>query len=259
MQETENPSVDVLVGDLNDAAAPFQDLSDPNESDLHKANAVIGGTLGAIQAPVTLLNDGFALLTHDIAKLFPALPAATLGMMHLGTPHTHTHPPSSIPPAPPIPLPSLGPVLLAGCASVLINGIPAARAGDLGLAISCGTFSPPFEVSTGSSNVFIGGARAARIGDITKHCQPPDVAGTATGPIAKTIAVGGKALAVAGTALGVAGVVAGGLGAVTTADDARRAEDRLADDKADAAAKQLSQEGCGGRRGVTNRGQPGRG
>jgi uncharacterized Zn-binding protein involved in type VI secretion len=60
--------------------------------------------------------------------------------------------------------------MVGGCVSVLIGGLPAARAGDLGLAMTCVSFSPPFEIYTGSSKVFIGGSRAARMGDITKHC-----------------------------------------------------------------------------------------
>jgi hypothetical protein len=56
--------------------------------------------------------------------------------------------------------------------NVLIGGIPAARCGDIGMAVTCGSLAPPFEIATGSSNVFIGGRRAARMGDLTKHCQP---------------------------------------------------------------------------------------
>ncbi len=138
------------------------------ETPLATATRLVGGALALISTPVDLANTGFAMLTAPIAALFPAMPAATLFMPHLGTPHVHTHPPAM-----PVPLPSFGVVLLGGCYSVLICGIPAARAGDLGIAITCGSLAPPFEVFTGSSKVFIGGARAARMLDITKHCQPP--------------------------------------------------------------------------------------
>ncbi|WP_437577381.1 RHS repeat-associated core domain-containing protein [Sorangium sp. So ce887] len=204
---TGNAPLDVLVGDINNAAAPFQSLSDPEASDLDKANAVIGGTLSAVMTPITLMNDGFALATRDIAKLFPPLPAATLGMLHLGIPHMHTHPPAM-----PIPLPSFGPVALAGCASVLINGMPAARAGDLGISLLCGTLAPPFEVFTGSSKVFFGGARAARTLDLTMHCMPGAGAAKATSSLSKVVSVGG----------GVIGVGAQVLDAVTQAEQAKK-------------------------------------
>jgi RHS repeat-associated protein len=200
---TGNASANVLVGDLDQVASPFQDLGANEGSPLDKANDVIGGILGAIQAPVTLLNDGFALATAGIAKLFPPMPAATLGMLHLGFPHIHDHPPAF-----PEPLPSLGPVALAGCASVLINGVPAARAGDLGIGLVCGSLAPPFEVFTGSSKVFIGGARAARMLDITKHCQPGEEAEKAAGLFSKVMAVGGHALGVIGIGSEVLGAVA---------------------------------------------------
>jgi RHS repeat-associated protein len=205
---TGNASLDVLVGDLNDVFAPFQNLSDPDATGLDKASDIVNGILGAVMAPVTLLNDGFALATAGIAKLFPPLPAATLGMFHLGIPHLHTHPPAM-----PVPLPSFGPVALAGCVSVLINGIPAARAGDLGISVTCGSLAPPFEVFTGSSKVFIGGARAARMLDITKHCQPGAAAGKAMSTLEKVVSRGG-------IALGVAGIGAEALTAVDKAVDA---------------------------------------
>ncbi|MGK4009198.1 PAAR domain-containing protein [Sorangium sp. So ce1036] len=224
---TGSASLDVLVGDINDAAAPFQSLSDPEASALDKANAAIGGTLSAITTPLTLLNDGFALATRDVAKLFPAMPAATLGMLHLGIPHLHLHPPAM-----PIPLPSLGPVVLAGCASVLINGIPAARAGDLGISVLCGTFAPPFEVFTGSSKVFIGGARAARMLDVTLHCMPGAGVAKAMGSLAKVVSIGG----------GVVGVGAGALDAAAKAEDGDARSAAIAGVQAglDAAALALS-------------------
>lgn len=209
---TGNTSVDVMADVINRAASPFQNIPPPEEGHLKRANVIVNGILGVIQAPVDLLNAGFALATKDIAKLFPPMPAATLGMLHIGWPHGHMHPPSFIPPAPPIPLPSFGPVLLAGCISVLINGVPAARAGDIGFSVLCGSFTPPFEVFTGSSKVFIGGGRAARMLDITKHCQPGAAAGKAASMLQK-IATG------AGTALGVAALGAQGLDVAVKASD----------------------------------------
>ncbi|WP_216669251.1 PAAR domain-containing protein, partial [Corallococcus exiguus] len=122
-------------------------------------------------------------------------------------------------PAPPIPLPSIGAVMLSGCVSVLINGLPAARAGDVGLAVTCGSFMPPLEIFTGSSKVFIGGSRAARMGDITKHCTP------SAGGMSKLAKV-----------MAAAGLAAGALGAVTSAmDSANSSAEAAAADSAGAA------------------------
>ncbi|MGK3988993.1 RHS repeat-associated core domain-containing protein [Sorangium sp. So ce136] len=219
----------MLAGDINDAHAAFQPLSDPEATSLDKANAAVGGTLNAMMLPITLLNDGFALATRDIGKLIE-LPAATLGMLHLGIPHVHLHPPAM-----PIPLPSFGPVALAGCASVLINGIPAARAGDMGISLLCGTFAPPFEVFTGSSKVFFGGARAARMLDITMHCMPGAGAARAMATLMKVASVG----------MGVVGVGAEALDAVTKAERAKRLRAKKVEPKAIApseAAKMTPEE-----------------
>ncbi|MBN8610287.1 MAG: PAAR domain-containing protein [Deltaproteobacteria bacterium] len=159
--------------------------------------AGLGGVMGVIGAPQQIIDTAFAALTAPIAAMFPSMPAVTLLGMHVAPPHTHTHPPSFIPPAPPVPLPSLGMLVGAGSVTVLLSGLPAARAGDIGLAVTCGSLAPPFEVYTGSSNVFIGGSRAARILDMTKHCNP-----TSMGAVA--------------AAMGAAGVAAGAAGAVAT-------------------------------------------
>ena len=57
-----------------------------------------------------------------------------------------------------------GPVLPAGCATVLIGGMPAARVGDM---LTC--TGPPDVIIAGSVTVFIGGMPAARLGDSTAH------------------------------------------------------------------------------------------
>jgi uncharacterized Zn-binding protein involved in type VI secretion len=57
-----------------------------------------------------------------------------------------------------------GPVLPPGALTVLINGIAAARLGDIA---SCA--GPPDSIVSGSATVMIGGIAAARLGDSTLH------------------------------------------------------------------------------------------
>ena len=57
-----------------------------------------------------------------------------------------------------------GPVLPAGCPTVLIAGMPAARVGDM---LTCS--GPPDTIIKGSATVMIGGMPAARMGDSTAH------------------------------------------------------------------------------------------
>ena len=57
-----------------------------------------------------------------------------------------------------------GPVLPAGCPTVIIAGLPAARVGDM-----CLCTGPPDSIVKGSATVLIGGAPAARMGDSTAH------------------------------------------------------------------------------------------
>jgi len=92
--------------------------------------------------------------------------------MYFAPPHEHPHPPSLIPPAPPVPLPSIGNVLIGTSIKVLICGIPTARAGDIGMAVTCCGVVPAFEIKFGSSKVFSGGARAARMTDFCLECAP---------------------------------------------------------------------------------------
>ena len=57
-----------------------------------------------------------------------------------------------------------GPVMPPGAARVLIGGAPAARVGDM-----CTCVGPPDAIVAGSSKVMIGGMPAARMGDQTAH------------------------------------------------------------------------------------------
>jgi uncharacterized Zn-binding protein involved in type VI secretion len=57
-----------------------------------------------------------------------------------------------------------GPILPAGCPTVLIGGLPAARVGDMATCVG-----PPDTITMGSATVMIGGMPAARLGDLTAH------------------------------------------------------------------------------------------
>ncbi len=159
---------------------------------------VAGAALALVNAPLEMMNNGFAMATNSIAAMFPTLPAATIGSLYVAPPHGHMHPPSFTPPATPapLPLPSLGPIMLGTCIKVLIGGMPAARAGDIGMAITCVGICPAFEVFMGSSKVFIGGMRAARMTDMAKACTP-SIAGAARG-LAAGMAAAGQITALAG-------------------------------------------------------------
>jgi uncharacterized Zn-binding protein involved in type VI secretion len=57
-----------------------------------------------------------------------------------------------------------GPIIGPGCVTVIIEGKPAATAGD-----ACGCAGPPDKITGGSTGVFIGGKPAARAGDGCEH------------------------------------------------------------------------------------------
>jgi uncharacterized Zn-binding protein involved in type VI secretion len=203
---------------------------------LKTLSAGIGQVAGLPSKPVELLNEGFATVTAPLAAVLPSFPAATLGSLALGLPHAHpAHPPSGPPPVPPTPIPPLGTILFGCCVSVLIGGLPAARCGDLGLSATCCGIPPVFEVFTGSSKVFIGGSRAARMLDMTFHCKPTPPAGAAQrGMIAAmqkaasvATSMAGKAAKAAG-ALGIAGDAANAVAAAAAGDSAAAAAQGLA-------------------------------
>lgn len=134
------------------------------------ALATIGATFAFLTSIEQMLSTAFSIIP------FPAFPALRITDLDVGLPHAHSHPPNLTPPNPvPVPLPSTGPVIpipiLSGASRTLINGMPAARCGDMGLGVWCGGYFPMYEVFLGSSSVWIEGARAARLAfDITKHC-----------------------------------------------------------------------------------------
>jgi uncharacterized Zn-binding protein involved in type VI secretion len=170
-------------------------------------------------------DEKMSQLVSGLAAAIGEFPAATLTGLALGIPHAHIkHPPSGPPPIPPIPLPPMGPIMLGTNLTVLINGKPTARCGDYGFNPTCCGVVPPlsalFEIVTGSSNVYIGGSRAARAGiDITLHCfkMPAPKMSIKLGKLAGIASKVGKAAAVAGKVASVAGRVAGAAGIVAQA------------------------------------------
>lgn len=62
------------------------------------------------------------------------------------------------------PQPHIGGPIVAGCPTVLIGGLPAARATDI-----CVCAGPPDMIARGSATVLIGGLPAARQLDPTVH------------------------------------------------------------------------------------------
>lgn len=168
---------DTLSQAASGASVVAADIAGQTSSLLHlDGSKPPQGALQHIGLGFQILTSIEQLLTMWMAAIpFPAFPALRVTDSDVGLPHAHAHPPNLIPPAPPVPLPSMGPViplpLLSGASRTLINGMPAARCGDLGLGIWCGGYFPMYEVFLGSSSVWIEGSRAARLlVDITKHC-----------------------------------------------------------------------------------------
>jgi len=61
-------------------------------------------------------------------------------------------------------VPHVGGPIAMGCPNVLIGGAPAARMGDMASCVG-----PPDVIAMGSLGVLIGGASSARVGDLTSH------------------------------------------------------------------------------------------
>ena len=162
---------------LTDAWDGLTKPLDPNRSTAQHAADVLRRTQSLVAAawdtfnlPGDMINAAVAQLMQPLANMVSPMPAITLGKMWMSIPHVHNHPPTFTPPAPPVPLPAVGSVLLGTSVRVLINSMPAARVKDIGIAPTCTGFTPFFQIKMGSSNVFIGGTRAARIIDLAFVC-----------------------------------------------------------------------------------------
>jgi len=200
------------------APAPGEDPPPkPPVNPLRTATNAAGAVMGIMSMPIELINTGVAMVASLVP--YPSLPAATMGSMYIAPPHAHSHPPSLVPPAPPVPLPSIGAVMLGCSVKCLINYMPAARAGDIGLALTCCGFLPMFEVKTGSSKVFIGGMRAARMLDIAGACIKAQ-----SGSFRAAL----KGMMSVGTALGVAGIAADAVDAAQEQDAEMAKADAIA-------------------------------
>jgi RHS repeat-associated protein len=204
------------------------------------------GALATVGATFALLTGIEQMLSTLVSVIpFPALPAIRVLDMDVGLPHAHSHPPNLIPPAPPVPFPSTGPIvpipILSGASRTLINGMPAARCGDMGLGIWCGGYFPLYEVFLGSSSVWIEGSRAGRLAvDITKHCifTAPKPTDPPLGPMIGVTVMGSGNVMIGGVpmpsllSLAIAGLMKGlmkGLGKVGRAVEraTRAARQRL--------------------------------
>ena len=200
------------------AASPPAEPARPQNA-LHTASNAINTVIGAPMMALDSLNEGFANATSSISAAFPEFPAATMGSIAFGAPHAHiSHPPSIIPPSPTVfPFPPVGPITLGCCIQVMINGKPAARAGDIGMSPTCMGIIGMYEVKTGSSKVFIGGGRAARQNDLSHHCtfaDPTKRAAKAAKVATKAARLGAaaaKVAQVAATTMLVGGMAAQGL------------------------------------------------
>ncbi|MGO9109814.1 MAG: PAAR domain-containing protein [Thermoguttaceae bacterium] len=237
-------SVKAVFAPLSPPGGPPFDKMPPAQQAaavIRRAQQAVGAVAGLLSVAQDMVDVGFANLTAPIAAAFPDFPAATMMSLYVGIPHSHAHPPSLIPPAPPIPLPSLGPIVLGTSVRVVIGGKPAARLGALGFAPTCGGLAPIFKVFLGSSNVFIGGKRAARILDVCRVCTKAATGGAAAGAAGALAAVGSVASA-ALKVVEVAGKAAGYLGiAADLAEAAAAPEPAMAAAKALSAAMNVAQ------------------
>jgi uncharacterized Zn-binding protein involved in type VI secretion len=206
----------------NDAAQAMNSAAQTAASITSKIADPLSAAFGAAGAAA---DEKMSQLVSGLAAALGPFPAATLTGIALGIPHAHVkHPPSGPPPVPPIPLPPLGPIMLGTNVTVLINSKPTARCGDYGLNPTCCGVVPPlsalYQIVTGSSNVYIGGSRAARSGiDITMHCfnVPSPKVSIKLGKLAGIASKVGKVAKVAGKVAGAAAKVAGVTGMVAQA------------------------------------------
>jgi RHS repeat-associated protein len=147
--------------------SPMVDGPPPEQGLCGYADTVFQTVGSVVSLPGELVDAGLAGVTSALVPPGMGMPAANIGLgMHLGLPHFH---PQTVILG--VPMPGFGPSAVVGSLNVNVGGMPALRCGDVGFALGC-LGSPTFEIFTGSSSVFIGGKRAARAMDFTRHCDP---------------------------------------------------------------------------------------
>ncbi|MCA9661467.1 MAG: hypothetical protein KC486_24215, partial [Myxococcales bacterium] len=139
-----------------DLASMIKTLRDPDISlgDILQLDgpSVLTGSIDQIA------TDALAAALNSVWT--PDLPAVAMGAVHIGSVHAHA--------SRPLPLvPTIGALWFGVSTSVWICGAPSGRSGDLGFVL-CAPDSY-FAVTSGSSKVFIGGRRAARMLDFSIH------------------------------------------------------------------------------------------
>ena len=242
--------------DLKHAVAAGLQNANTTVQAANSAAATAGSVAAAVADPGAAIasavgsavDDKMSSLVSGMADAIGEFPAATLLSVALGIPHAHVkHPPSGPPPLPPIPFPPMGPVMLGTNLTVLINSKPAARCGDYGLNPTCAGILPPlsalYQIVTGSSNVYIGGSRAARSGiDITMHCfnMPSPKVSVNLGKLAGIASQVGKVVGKIQAVAGVVGTVVGAVGKVSMAMDIASSFAAAEADDDDAMAKAIA-------------------
>ena len=112
-------------------------------------------------------------------------------------PHCHApiHPAALVPT--PAPHPAMPLAIILGAPTVLIGGLPAARATDMSQPCMLGGCIPagPGMIAKGSATVLIGGLPAARVMDLTSHptcvAPIPSPTGKILPPGCPTVMIGG--------------------------------------------------------------------
>jgi uncharacterized Zn-binding protein involved in type VI secretion len=188
-----SPTTEQLVLDVSGAPPPEgveQVQGDPGAVGGAWRTDVLGQVLGAVgvglDAMVNLEQQASAWLNQQWGWI-PWGPhsAVRVGDVVVGLPHPHAPPIAPFWPFGPVvrflPVPQPGVVLdmgfLSGAETIQINGMPAARCGDMGVTVPfCLGFIPFFEIFLGSLTVWFEGQRAARTLDLTNDCMACDPA-----------------------------------------------------------------------------------
>ncbi len=161
------PAAIVMIRALEGPIDGLLSAPPPSQGWFGEPQVVVAAAVGLTSLAGNVVDTAGAVVGSALPSI--PLPPACLGLsIHLGLPHLHAPPPAP-------PLLSLGPYIAVGALNVRVSMLPVLRTGDVGISPTC--LAPPFQVFTGSSTVFVGGHRAARMLDISEHCPVINVAG----------------------------------------------------------------------------------